>query len=224
DSFAQSELAKEVILKANKALDFELSSIMFDGPEEQLKQTFNTQPALLTASIAYLKLFEQAGIKADYVAGHSLGEYSALVAAGVLSFEDAVKVVRQRGLFMESAVPNGKGAMAAVIGAEKEALQQACQNISENVAGVELANINCPGQIVVSGTVEGVNAVVSQAKEIGARRVIPLEVSGPFHSSLMKQAAKSLEKELTQIEFKDAAIPVIANVTAEPVASGDKLR
>lgn len=224
DSFEQSEQARAVIEAANNALQLDLADIMFNGPEQQLKQTYNTQPALLTASIAYLKLVEQAGIKADYVAGHSLGEYSALVAAGVLSFEDAVKVVRQRGLFMESAVPSGQGAMAAVLGAERETLQQACDAVSASVGSIELANVNCPGQIVVSGTAEGVQALANQAKEFGAKRVIPLEVSGPFHSSLMKQAAISLEAELANVNFSDAKVPVIANVTAEPTEAADTLK
>lgn len=224
DSFEQSEQARAVIEAANHALQLDLADIMFNGPEQQLKQTYNTQPALLTASIAYLKLVEQAGIKADYVAGHSLGEYSALVAAGVINFEDAVKVVRQRGLFMESAVPNGKGAMAAVLGAERDALHEACQSISASVGSVELANVNCPGQIVVSGTAEGVQALAAQAKEFGAKRVIPLEVSGPFHSSLMKQAAVSLKGELENVTFSDAKIPVIANVTAEPTEAAETLK
>jgi len=224
DSFDHSEQAKQIILKANEALQLDLSDIMFNGPEQELKQTYNTQPALLTASIAYLKLVEEAGIKADYVAGHSLGEYSALVAAGAISFTDAVEVVRKRGLFMESAVPNGQGAMAAVLGAEREALHEACQQISASVGCVELANINCPGQIVISGTVAGVNEVIAKAKDIGAKRVIPLEVSGPFHSTLMKQAATDLESELNNISFNDAAIPVIANVNAEPIVAAQTLK
>lgn len=216
--------ARAIFEQANEALGFSLTEIMFEGPDDALKQTVNTQPALLTASVAFLKLVEKAGIKADYVAGHSLGEYSALVAANVLSFEDAVRTVRARGQFMEQAVPNGQGSMAAVLGAEREALQQLCDEISGQGSVVELANVNCPGQIVVSGSVAGVNEVVARGKEIGAKRVIPLEVSGPFHSSLMGNAASALGGELQHIAMQDAAIPVIANVTAEPVTSAGEIK
>lgn len=224
DIYEQDNEARAIFEQANEALGFSLTEIMFAGPDEVLKQTANTQPALLTASVAFLKLVEKAGIKADYVAGHSLGEYSALVAANVISFEDAVRTVRARGQFMEQAVPNGKGAMAAVLGAERAALQQLCQEISAQGSSVELANVNCPGQIVVSGTAEGVQAVVERGKEIGAKRVISLEVSGPFHSSLMENAATALGKELQQLSLQDAQIPVIANVTAAPVTSAAEIK
>lgn len=224
DIYEHDSDARAIFEQANEALGFSLTEIMFEGPDDALKQTVNTQPALLTASVAFLKLVEKAGIKADYVAGHSLGEYSALVAANVLSFEDAVRTVRARGQFMEQAVPNGQGSMAAVLGAEREALQQLCDEISGQGSVVELANVNCPGQIVVSGSVAGVNEVVARGKEIGAKRVIPLEVSGPFHSSLMGNAASALGGELQHIAMQDAAIPVIANVTAEPVTSASEIK
>ncbi|GIP14512.1 malonyl CoA-acyl carrier protein transacylase [Paenibacillus montaniterrae] len=224
DIYKHDSDARAIFEQANEALGFSLTEIMFEGPDDALKQTVNTQPALLTASVAFLKLVEKAGIKADYVAGHSLGEYSALVAANVLSFEDAVRTVRARGQFMEQAVPNGQGSMAAVLGAEREALQQLCDEISGQGSVVELANVNCPGQIVVSGSVAGVNEVVARGKEIGAKRVIPLEVSGPFHSSLMGNAASALGGELQHIAMQDAAIPVIANVTAEPVTSASEIK
>lgn len=224
DIYEHDSDARAIFEQANEALGFSLTEIMFEGPDDALKQTVNTQPALLTASVAFLKLVEKAGIKADYVAGHSLGEYSALVAANVLSFEDAVRTVRARGQFMEQAVPNGQGSMAAVLGAEREALKQLCDEISGQGSVVELANVNCPGQIVVSGSVAGVNEVVARGKEIGAKRVIPLEVSGPFHSSLMGNAASALGGELQHIAMQDAAIPVIANVTAEPVTSASEIK
>lgn len=224
DIYKHDNEARAIFEQANEALGFSLTDIMFAGPDEVLKQTANTQPALLTASVAFLKLVEKAGIKADYVAGHSLGEYSALVAANVISFEDAVRTVRARGQFMEQAVPNGQGAMAAVLGAERAPLQQLCQEISAQGSSVELANVNCPGQIVVSGTAEGVQAVVERGKEIGAKRVIPLEVSGPFHSSLMGNAATALGKELEQVALQDAQIPVVANVTAAPVTSSAEIK
>lgn len=224
DAYDAFGSVQEIFRQADKALGMELTKLIFEGPEEALKQTANTQPALLTVSVAYLKLLETSGLKADYVAGHSLGEYSALVAAGVLSFEDAVRIVRARGLYMEQAVPSGQGAMAAVLGAEREALASLCESITAEGTAVELANVNCPAQIVVSGTAEGVQAVVERGKDAGAKRVIPLEVSGPFHSSLMKPAAEQLETALADVAFTDASVPVIANVTAREVTDASSIR
>ncbi|MBW7473336.1 ACP S-malonyltransferase [Paenibacillus oenotherae] len=224
DVYDSVEKARSFFERADEALGFKLSDIIFNGPDEQLKQTVNTQPALLTVSIALLELFKDRGLKPDYVAGHSLGEYSALVAAGVMSFEDAVRTVRLRGQFMEQAVPSGQGAMAAVLGAEREALSSLCAAISAEGNAVELANVNCPGQIVVSGTAAGVAAVVERGKEAGAKRVIPLEVSGPFHSSLMNPAAERLAEVLAAIPMQDASVPVIANVTAGPVSEAAEIR
>lgn len=224
DVYDAFDRSRAIIEQADGALGFKLSDIIFEGPEETLKQTANTQPALLTVSIALLEALEGRGLKADYVAGHSLGEYSALVAAGVLSFEDAVRTVRARGLFMEQAVPNGLGAMAAVLGAERDALATLCAQITSEGMAVELANVNCPGQIVVSGTAAGVQAVVERGKEAGAKRVIPLDVSGPFHSSLMKPAAEKLGETLASVELHDASIPVVANVTAREVTAASDIR
>ncbi|KQO04454.1 ACP S-malonyltransferase [Paenibacillus sp. Leaf72] len=221
EAFARS---RQVFEQADEALGFKLSEIIFDGPEDTLKQTANTQPALLTVSVALLQALEGRGLKADYVAGHSLGEYSALVASGVLSFEDAVSTVRSRGLFMEQAVPGGHGAMAAVLGAEREALAELCRTVTAEGHVVELANVNCPGQIVVSGSVAGVQAIVERGKEAGFKRVIPLEVSGPFHSSLMKPAAQQLAGVLADVSMSDAAVPVVANVTASAVTDAAELR
>ncbi|MNB81548.1 Malonyl CoA-acyl carrier protein transacylase [compost metagenome] len=216
--------SRAIFEQGDEALGFALSSLVFEGPDSELKMTVNTQPALLTASTALLEALKGKGLEADYVAGHSLGEYSALVAAGVLSYTDAVKLVRLRGRFMEEAVPNGQGAMAAVLGAERDNLAALCASISETDGPVELANVNCPGQIVVSGSQAGVNAVVQRAKEAGAKRAIPLEVSGPFHSSMMKEAAERLEAELLKTEFKAPAVPVVVNVTALPVTDPEELR
>ncbi|WP_046228059.1 ACP S-malonyltransferase [Paenibacillus dauci] len=210
--------------KADEVLGFPISTLAFEGPEEELKQTANTQPALLTASITLLEALKARNIQADYVAGHSLGEYSALVAAGALSFEDAVAIVRARGQFMEQAVPAGQGAMAAVLGAEREALTTLCAEITAAGHAVELANVNCPGQIVVSGSREGVDAVASRVKEIGGKRAIALEVSGPFHSSMMKPAAERLGERLQEVQIQDAKVPVVANVTASQVTAGDDIR
>lgn len=217
--------AKRLYEAADEALGFALSRIILEGPEAELKATYNTQPALLTTSIAYLERFQaRHGLKPDYAAGHSLGEYSALVAAGVMSFTDAVRTVRARGEFMEAAVPSGQGAMAAVLGAEREALQTLCASISSEGSVVELANLNCPGQIVVSGTVAGVQEVVRRGKEAGAKRVIPLEVSGPFHSSLMRPASEKLAEVLAGVEMARAIVPVVANVNARPVQDPSEIR
>jgi len=216
--------SREIFETADKVLGFELSTMIFEGPDAELKQTFNTQPALLATSIAYLEALRVRGIQADYVAGHSLGEYSALVAAGVLTFEDAVAIVRARGNFMEKAVPGGQGAMAAVLGADREALSQLCIDVSKSGHIVELANINCPGQIVISGSQSGVAAVSERVKEAGGKRAISLEVSGPFHSSMMKSAAEQLEVELNSVSFQEPKISVVANVTAQTVNAGETLR
>ncbi|WP_347550380.1 ACP S-malonyltransferase [Pseudalkalibacillus hwajinpoensis] len=212
-------VSKDVFKEADNRLDFELTKLIMNGPIETLTRTENTQPALVTASVAVLEALREKGITADYTAGHSLGEYSALVASGALSFSDAVFAVRNRGLYMEEAVPSGEGAMAAVMGMEREELQAVVDDVSASTATVQLANLNSPGQIVISGAKEGVEKASEVAKEKGARRVIPLQVSGPFHSSLMKPAADQLASILEAIKIHDASIPVIANVTAEPTTS-----
>lgn len=216
--------ARTIFEQADKALQFKLTELIFQGPEDELKKTTNTQPALLATSIAILEAVKELGVEPDFVAGHSLGEYCALVAAGVMSFDDAVCTVRARGEFMEQAVPGGKGGMAAVLGADREKLAELCRGVSEDVGIVEMANVNCPGQIVVSGSAEGVQAIVERGKEAGAKRVIPLEVSGPFHSSLMKPAADRLAAALSDVTMKDAAIPVVANVTADSVIDAGQIR
>ncbi|HSU79325.1 MAG TPA: ACP S-malonyltransferase [Candidatus Angelobacter sp.] len=209
---------------ADERLDHGLADIILNGPEETLTRTENTQPALLTVSSAVLNLLQKEGIKPDFVAGHSLGEYSALVAAGALSFEDAVYAVRMRGLFMEEAVPAGVGAMAAVLGLEVDALEAVCQEATSESSTVQLANLNSPGQIVISGTREGVERASELAKEKGAKRVIPLNVSGPFHSSLMKPAAEKLGSVLDELNIQTAVVPVIANVTAQPVTDAKEIK
>ncbi|WP_400163406.1 ACP S-malonyltransferase [Brevibacillus sp. TJ4] len=216
---SESEAAKQIFARADEALGFSLSSLCFEGPEEELRLTANTQPAILTASVAILAAFreKQPDFAPDFVAGHSLGEYSALVAAGAISFADAVKTVRARGQFMEEAVPAGQGAMAAVLNMERGALHAICEEVSAAGHPVQLANLNSPGQIVISGSAEGVKRAGEQAKAAGAKRVLPLNVSGPFHSSLMQPAAAKLKDVLAGVAVQDAAIPVVANVTARPV-------
>ncbi|MGG1398353.1 ACP S-malonyltransferase [Bacillus salipaludis] len=210
--------------KADETLNSSLSKIIFEGPQEELTLTVNAQPALLTTSIALLSLFEKSGIQADFLAGHSLGEYTALVASGALTFEEGVYAVRKRGEFMEVAVPNGEGTMAAVLGLDRVKLAAACNEVSASGYPVSLANLNCPGQIVISGSRKGVELAGEKAKEAGAKRVIPLEVSGPFHSSLMKPAAAELKGVLDGLNMQDAKIPVIANVSAEPMEKAEEIK
>lgn len=224
-SLAQAEQSvSETFKKADEVLGESLSSLIFEGPQEKLTLTTNAQPALLTTSIAILNYFSQFDIKPDYTAGHSLGEYSALVASGSISFEDAVYAVRRRGEFMEEAVPNGEGTMAAVLGMDRDKLMDVTETVSAAGNPVQLANLNCPGQIVISGSKQGVEEASVKAKEAGAKRVIPLDVSGPFHSSLMKPAAERFETVLDEISLKDANVPVIGNVTASPMTEASEIK
>ncbi|MEH7122900.1 ACP S-malonyltransferase [Bacillus sp. JJ1773] len=218
------QTVKSYFDKADEKLNFSLSKLIFEGPQEELTLTTNAQPALLTTSIAVLNYFKQSGIKPDFVAGHSLGEYTALVAAGAISFEDGVYAVRKRGEYMEEAVPNGEGTMAAVLGLDRETLRTVTEKITDEGDSVQLANLNCPGQIVISGSRKGVEIASVKAKEAGAKRVMPLVVSGPFHSDLMKPAAEKFKKILDEIEVKNAEISVIANVTADEITSEEEIK
>lgn len=218
------EEIRELFAKADRTLGFSLSDLMFNGPEEKLTLTMNAQPAILAASIAALHIFEKEGIQPDFVAGHSLGEYTALTAAKALTFEEAVHTVHKRGQFMEEAVPAGEGTMAAVLGMDRHLLQEVTDEVTASGETVGLANLNCPGQIVISGTKEGVAQAGTLAKEKGAKRVLPLNVSGPFHSSLMKPAADQLAKVLDEIEIQDCETPLIANVDAKAVVKAEDIR
>lgn len=206
--------AKHIFEVADEALGYSLSSICFEGPEEQLKLTYHTQPAILTTSMALYEVFQKEAPKPDFVAGHSLGEYSALVAGGALSFADAVQVVSKRGQFMDEAVPAGEGAMAAVIGSDRETIGRICDEVSLDGHAVQMANMNCPGQIVISGSAAGVELTAQQLKDAGVRRVIPLVVSGPFHSDLMKPAASKLARVLENIDIHTSKVPVVTNTEA----------
>ncbi|MCZ8539502.1 ACP S-malonyltransferase [Psychrobacillus psychrodurans] len=210
--------------RANEVLGFSLSELMLHGPAEDLTKTYNAQPALLTASSMVAYKLKQAGIIPHFTAGHSLGEYSALVASNVLSFEEAVLLVHQRGLYMNEAVPAGEGAMAAILGLGREELSAVTDFVSANGEVVQIANLNCPGQIVISGTASGVELASSKAKEAGAKRAIPLVVSGPFHSELMRPAAEQLDAAISAVELRQASIPVISNVTAEPVTDASHIK
>lgn len=224
DLFDGVEASRRVFNSADEKLGFSLSQIIFEGPQDTLTLTYNAQPALMTASIAVLEKLKESGIHPDFVAGHSLGEYTALVAGGVLSFEDAVYAVRKRGEYMNEAVPAGVGAMAAILGMSAGELLEVTEKITKDGFSVQLANLNCPGQIVISGTAEGVEKASSLAKEKGAKRAIPLDVSGPFHSELMKPAADKLKRVLDEVELHDASIPVVANVTAKQVKDSSQIK
>lgn len=211
--YDNSQVAREVFKRADESLGVKLSDICFNGPEESLKLTINTQPAILTNSIAALRIVEKEGLKPDFVAGHSLGEYTALVAAEAISFEDAVWLVRQRGTYMQEAVPPGEGTMAAIIGIDDEKVKQLCKEAS-SAGVVEPANYNSPGQIVIAGASAGIEKAIALAKEFGAKRAIQLPVSGPFHSSLLKPASVKLEEAMKKVVISDAKVPVFCNYTA----------
>ncbi|WP_100487652.1 ACP S-malonyltransferase [Sporolactobacillus pectinivorans] len=224
DLIAAFPEARRMFESADRRLGFSLSELILNGPEERLRLTENTQPALLTVSAVLYTLLAEKGIKADFCAGHSLGEYSALFAAGVFSFEDAVFAVRKRGMLMEAAVPAGQGAMAAVLGLAPDSLKNVCEKVTAEGESVQLANLNSPGQIVISGTVKGVSAASELAEAAGARRVVPLAVSGPFHSSLMKPAAEELKEVLDELPVRSAQIPIIANSTADAEETAAEIR
>lgn len=220
----ENERAASIFKKADDTLGFSLSELIFTGPQEKLTLTENTQPALLTTSVAILEVLKDYGIKPDFTAGHSLGEYSALVASGAISFEDAVYTVRKRGEFMEEAVPAGVGTMAAILGMSSAELKVITDKVTENGSTVQLANLNCPGQIVISGSAKGVAEASELAREAGAKRVIPLDVSGPFHSVLMKPAAEKLGAVLNEVTISDATVPVIANVNAMELVDKNEIK
>lgn len=214
---------QEVFDNADRELGLNISSLCFNGPREELDKTENTQPAILTVSIAALSALKDKGIKADIVAGLSLGEYSALVASGVLNFEDTISLVKKRGRFMQEAVPKGKGTMAAIIGLSKEQVIECCMDAGK-IGIVEPANFNCPGQIVIGGEVEAVMSACVNAKEKGAFKTVPLAVSAPFHTSMLKIAAEKLEEELKTIDINDMKIPVITNVTGDYINEKDEIK
>jgi [acyl-carrier-protein] S-malonyltransferase len=220
----QFPAARQVFEEADAALGFAISELCFNGPAESLQLTENTQPAILTTSIAALRALESQGFaKPEFVAGHSLGEYSALVAADSLSLIDAVRIVRARGRYMQEAVPVGEGAMAAILGAELESIRAACNEVSEGqVCGP--ANINSPGQVVIAGHAAAVDSAVALLKERGAKRAVKLNVSAPFHSALMKPAQERLAIDLANVSFRDLAVPVVTNVDARPVIAGEEAR
>lgn len=216
-------ISKHVFDEADAALGFSLSNLCFNGPEEDLQLTANTQPAILTASVAAFRAFSEKGLKPDFVAGHSLGEYSALVAVGTLSLTDAVKLVRRRGELMQEAVPVGVGAMAAILGIDADKVSEACATASQSVGQGQScapANFNSPSQIVIAGHKEAVERATEECKARGAKRAMMLKVSAPFHSSLMMPAQEQMIEPLNATTFNDSNVPIINNVDATIVSSG----
>jgi [acyl-carrier-protein] S-malonyltransferase len=216
DLAARYPVAKQAFEEADEALGTKLSQLCFEGPEDQLRLTENTQPAILTVSVAAWRVLKERGIKPAFVAGHSLGEYSAHVAAGTISFTDAVRAVRNRGKYMQEAVPVGTGSMAAIVGMNIDAVTTLCADAAQGEV-CEPANINSPDQIVISGSVAAIERAVKLAEERGAKRAKMLQVSAPFHCSLMKPAQDRLTQDLEALNFSAPQIPVIANVSAKPV-------
>src|SRR5215213_9077380 len=216
-------VARQVFEEADDALGFAISRLCFEGPAEDLQLTENTQPAILTVSVAAFRALSEAEIDVPaFVAGHSLGEYSALVAAGVLSLSDAVRTVRARGRYMQEAVPVGTGAMAAVVGGEISDIERICAEASEDQV-CSVANFNSPGQAVIAGNTEAVDRAVELLSGV-AKRVIKLKVSAPFHCALMKPAQERLAQELERLEFNNPAMPVVTNVDARPTMAPQELR
>lgn len=215
--------ARRVFAEADEALGFALSRLCFEGPEEELRLTANAQPAILTVSMACLAVLREKGVAAQAAAGHSLGEYGALVAAGALAFADAVRVVRQRGQFMQQAVPPGAGGMIAVLGLEAPVVEEICRRAAGDGV-VEAVNLNCPGQVVIAGDAAALERAAALAREAGARRLVPLAVSAPFHSSLMRPAGEKLAAVLAEVPVADPRFPVVANVTADYVVTAAEIR
>ena len=223
DFYDKFDIAKKLFDEADDALGYSIKKMCFEGSEDDLKLTENTQPAILVVSVIAAELLKAEGITPDIAGGHSLGEYSALVAAGSLKFSDAVKLVHKRGQFMQEAVPVGEGSMAAIIGLDDEVIVENCKKASE-VGAVQAVNFNCPGQTVIAGTVAGVDKAVELLKSAGAKKAVVLPVSAPFHSTLMKPAAEKLSAELDKVEIHDAACSIAANFTGELETESAKIK
>ena len=219
----QFPAARRLFDQADEALGFSLSALCFEGPEDQLRLTENTQPAILTCSAATAAVLRERGIEADYVAGHSLGEYSALVAAGALNFVDAVRLVRKRGHYMQEAVPAGVGAMAALVMLPPDKLEIICEEAAQGEV-VSSANLNSPAQVVIAGHADAVERAMELAKAAGARKAVKLEVSAPFHCALMKPAQERLTRDLDAITFHDLEVPLVNNFAAREVRTGEEAK
>ncbi|WP_251860605.1 ACP S-malonyltransferase [Clostridium sp. Marseille-Q2269] len=214
---------REIFNIAEQVLQIPLTKICFEGPKEEIDKTENTQPAILTLSMAAMVALEKHGIKPHITAGLSLGEYSALVCSKVIDFEKAVYLVRKRGQYMENAVPNGVGTMAAIIGLKREVVKEICESVKD-IGIVQIANINCPGQIVISGEITAVEKACDIAKEKRALKCVKLSVSGPFHSIMLKEAGEKLYEELQKVELKSIEVPFITNVTGDFVTDTNKIK
>ena len=224
DLFDQYDVAKRLFSEADEALGYSIKDMCFEGPADDLKLTANTQPAILTVSVIVNEILKEHGVQPDVAGGHSLGEYSALVAAGVLSFQDAVALVHKRGQYMQEAVPVGEGGMAAIIGLDDEAIAAACEKATKEAGEVQPVNFNCPGQTVIAGTTHGVEKAVEELKAAGAKKAVVLPVSAPFHSTLMKPAAEKLAAELAKVAIHDAAFPVVSNFTGELETKAEEIK
>ncbi|WP_371371304.1 ACP S-malonyltransferase [Sporomusa aerivorans] len=222
--FEKYDTVKAIFKAADEALGFSISDMCFNGPEDELKKTYNTQPAILTVSIACHEVLKQHGVTPDIVAGHSLGEYSALVAAGALSFTDAVQLVRKRGQFMQEAVPLGEGSMAAILGLDRDKVIDICRQVEAEVGSVQAVNFNCPGQIVIAGKTAAVEKANELLKAAGAKRAVSLPVSAPFHSTLLQPAARKLAVELDKVGVHDARMPVVFNVNGQITTQGAAIK
>lgn len=224
DLYNEYAIVRQRFAEADEALGYSISKLCFEGPDTELVKTANTQPAILTASIACYEVLKEKGVTPDIVGGHSLGEYSALVAAGVLAFADAVYLVHKRGEFMQEAVPIGKGAMAAILALPREQVVEICQQVNDEVGSVQAVNFNCPGQIVIAGETVAVEKAAERMKEAGAKRAVMLPVSAPFHSRLMDPAAAKLKVELDKVTLSDAQIPVVANVNGQILTEASAIK
>ena len=223
DLYDHFEDVKQTYENANQILGFDLADICFNGPEEKLRQTRVTQPAIFVHSTVLVKLLFEKNSKPEMAAGHSLGEYSALYAAEALTFEDGLRLVKVRAELMQKASELNEGTMAAFIGLQEDVVAEVCETAS-SVGVVQVANFNSPGQVVISGSVAGVNRAIEIAKEKGAKRAIPLVVGGAFHSPLMEYASEGLQKALAEVEIRPASMPVYSNVHAKPVTQPDEIR
>jgi [acyl-carrier-protein] S-malonyltransferase len=215
--------AKSTFEEADQVLGFSISKLCFEGSEDDLKLTANTQPAILTCSVAVYRILAEKGLEPDYVAGHSLGEYSALVAAGAVKFGDAVQLVRKRGTYMQDAVPTGVGAMAAIMGLSHAVVLDVCKRAAQGEVCAP-ANLNSPEQTVISGDAGAVKRAVELASQAGAKRAVILPVSAPFHSALMMPMQEKLEKDLRSTEFSDLRVPLVTNVDADTITKGVEAR
>ena len=222
DLYDHFEEARQVFAEASDALGYDVQALCFQGPKEELDKTFRTQPCLLTASMAAFRVLTAKGMAPDAVAGHSLGEYSAIAAAGVLSFKDAVRLTEKRGTYMQEAVPEGKGLMAAVLGLDRRTMDDICLSVESGY--VSPANYNCPGQIVIAGEKQAVEDAMKRAKEAGAKRTLALAVSAPSHCTLMVDASNRLSDLLNTIEFRSPSVPLMNNADAIFLSSADSIR